>query len=276
HGDFLKIADPLITVKQDFQNLHSVAFQKKWKWKLNDPFKKNQRCVVHTGEGTDEKAGDEIDELIKWNLLKRELVGVHAVAMNSYQAKKFEAIVWCPESNMFLLNKTADIKILNNETDILIGTDSTLTGNWNIWQHLRLARDMQQVSDEKLFEMFTKTAAAIWKTNSGEISTGKQADIVIAKAGNGNYLWDDFYATDPADILVVVQQGKIRLFDDSILPQLTQTNFDAGKYKPVAMNGTIKYVEGDLPALISAIKSYYSKGVFPCNELNLNVKARHA
>ena len=276
HGDVLKIEDPLITVKQELQNLHSVGFQKKWKWKLNDPFKMNKNCVIHIGEGIDERAEDEIDELIKWNLLKRKLIGIHAVAMNSYQAKKFSAIVWCPESNKFLLNKTADVKILKNHTKLLFGTDSTLTGNWNAWQHLRLARDTQQVTDEELFDMITKTASTTWGLNNGDIATGKQADIVIAKAGNGNYLWDDFFAMDPADILMVIHKGKIRLFDDIILPQLKQTNFDSKKYKPIALNGTIKYVEGDLPALINTIKTYYSKAAFPCNELNLDVKPQHA
>ena len=63
--------------------------------------------MIHTGEGTDEKAEDEIDELLKWNFLKRKLVGIHAVAMNTYQAKKFKAIVWCPESNKFLFNSAS-------------------------------------------------------------------------------------------------------------------------------------------------------------------------
>ncbi|MEO8771630.1 MAG: amidohydrolase family protein [Ferruginibacter sp.] len=276
HGDVLKMEGSLITVKQEFQNLHSVGFQKNWKQKLNNLFKINQLCVIHTGEGVDESAEDEIDELLKWNFLKRKLIGIHAVAMNSYQAKKFNAIVWCPESNQFLLNKTADIKTLKNHTNVLFGTDSTLTGNWNIWQHLRLARDGQQVSDEQLFEMITKTPAKIWSMNSGEIVAGKQADIVIAKAGPGIYQWDDFYKTNPADILMVIHKGTIKLFDDSLLPQLKQANFDIRNFKPVKINGSVKYTEGDLPSLITTIKSYYSKADFPCKEFNSAPTASHA
>lgn len=276
HGDVLNIADSLITVKQKFQNLHSVGFQKNWKWKLNNVFKINQLCVIHTGEGVDEKAEDEIDELLKWNLLKRKLVGIHAVAMNSYQAKRFSAIVWCPESNKFLLNKTAEIKTLKDHTDVLFGTDSTLTGNWNIWQHLRLARDMQQVSDEKLFEMITTTPAKIWGMNNGEIAAGKQADIVIAKGGPGIYQWDDFYSTDPAGILIVIHKGAIKLFDDSLLPQLKKVNFDTRDFKPVKIKGSIKYTQGDLPSLITAIKMYHSKVNFPCKECSLESISSHA
>ena len=276
HGDILKIDHPLITVKQEFQDLHSVGFQKKWKLNLNNLFKINQLCVIHTGEGVDEKAEDEIDELLKWNFLKRKLVGIHAVAMNSYQAKKFNAIVWCPESNKFLLNKTAEIKTLKDHTNVLFGTDSTLTGNWNIWQHLRLARDMQQVSDDQLFEMTTKKAARIWGMNNGEIAAGKQADIVIAKGGSGIYQWDEFYGTDPMKILMVIHKGAIKLFDDSLLPQLKQSNFDTRNFKPVNINGSVKYTEGDLPSLITAIMSYYSKADFPCAAFNLAPTTSHA
>lgn len=196
--------------------------------------------------------------------------------MNSGQAKKFEAIVWCPESNQFLLNKTADIKTLTNDTDVLFGTDSTLTGSWNIWQQLRLARDMQQVSDEQLFEMITKTPAKVWGINAGEIIPGKQADIVIAKAGTGGYLWDDFFKINPEEILMVIHKGAIRLFDDSLLPRLKQANFDIGKFKPVNLEGSVKYIEADLPSLITTIKSYYSKADFPCTAFNLATTASHA
>lgn len=276
HGDILKIDDPLITIKQDLQNLHSVGFQKNWKWKLNDPFKINQFCVIHTGEGVDQSAEDEISDLLRWNFFKRKLIGIHAVAMTSYQAKKFTAIVWCPESNKFLLNKTADINTLKNDTSILFGTDSTLTGNWNIWQHLRLARDMRLVSDEQLFEMITKTPAAVWGLKGGEIAVGKQADIVIAKAGIGIYQWDDFYKTNPSDILMVIHKGTIKLFDASLLSPLEKTNFDIRPFKPILINGSVKYTEGDLPSLITAIKSYYSEAEFPCSALNSAPIACHA
>src|SRR4029077_6161910 len=97
HGTRLNIGNPLINIYQESQNLHSVKFEKGWKWKLNNPLLKNKDCVIHTGEGSDKQSSVEIDHLLNFNLLKRNLVGVHGVAMNASQARKFKGLVWCPE-----------------------------------------------------------------------------------------------------------------------------------------------------------------------------------
>src|SRR5690242_13669555 len=109
HGEYLKVTQPLITVFQNCNSLHSVQFEKKWKYRLNKPFAGNYLFVIHAGEGTDETSHNEINELIRWNFFKRKLIAVHGVAMDEDQAEKFLAIIWCPASNFFLLNKTSAI-----------------------------------------------------------------------------------------------------------------------------------------------------------------------
>jgi cytosine/adenosine deaminase-related metal-dependent hydrolase len=259
HGEHLNIENPLISVIQDIQNLHSVSFERNWKRKLNNPVFKSKLCVIHSGEGSDEPAHAEIDELLRWNLFKRKLVGVHAVAMDARQAKKFTALVWCPESNRVLLNKHANIERLKDATRVVFGTDSTLTGRWDIWSHLRLARELRLCTNEELFEMLTTSPAKLWQINSGSPAAGKDADIIAVKNNAGS--WDDIFATEPADILMVIHQGKIRLFDESVAPQL---NLDLKNYRPVKINDSIKFVEGDLPALMEEIKKYYPQAGFPC------------
>jgi hypothetical protein len=99
HGDKLDIPDELINVYQDSFVLHSVQFEKNWKWKLNRPFRGTKTLTMHVGEGTDDLARKEIDELIRWNLFKRKMTGIHGVAMTIKQADDFKALVWCPASN---------------------------------------------------------------------------------------------------------------------------------------------------------------------------------
>ncbi len=260
HGAVLHIENPLINIDQRHQSLHSTAFEKNVKLKLNNPFLKNKLCIIHTGEGTDERAATEIDELLRWNLLKRKIVGIHAVAMTAEQAKGFHGLVWCPESNRVLLGKYADISTLKKNTTILFGTDSTLTGNWNIWQHLRLAKATGLVTDKELFNILNISAAKILELNSGEISAGKDADIVITRS-------DNFFETDPKDILLVMSKGKIRLFDESLLPQIAESDIDPYAFTPVNMNGAVKFIEGDLIALMNAIKDYYPEARFPACEI---------
>src|SRR6185503_5129048 len=131
HGETLPVDDELITIFQDQQCLHSVGFEKSWRWQMNRPGR--LPVVIHVGEGTDKAAHQEISRLLRWNLLRKSLIGVHGVAMDETQAKGFHALVWCPASNYFLLNATAPIHKLKDHVRILFGTDSTLTAPWDAW-----------------------------------------------------------------------------------------------------------------------------------------------
>ncbi len=275
HGDFLKIENPLINIYQDPQSLHSVKFQKNWKWKLNNPILKNKTCVIHTGEGVDKTSSDEIDKLLQWNLLKRKLIGVHAVAMNAAQAKKFAGLVWCPESNNLLLGRHADITRLKEKTRLVFGTDSTLSGNWNIWQHLRMARALELVTDKELFEMATHSAAQLWGLNTGKIQPGKDADIVIAKTKNRGIEWNDFFSINPEDILLVLHKGQIRMFDIALLYQLNKRHVDLNKFTLINIHQAAKFIEGDLPALMDVIRSYHPAVTLPPGVCAINKNTVH-
>ena len=247
------------------RSLHSVHFGERWKIRLNLPFKMHIPVVIHTGEGTDQAAADEIDQLIRWNLLRRELIGVHGVAMTPDQAKHFKALVWCPISNHFLLGSTANIGKIKQITPILFGTDSTLTGSWNVWDHIRTARLTGSLTDDELLQHISATPANIWGVNSGKIASGYDADIVVARIKDGHTI-EHLFNTDPADILLVVHKGSIGLFDEILYSQLGDLPKDG--FSKVAIDGRYKYICGDLPGLISEIKQYAPHLQFPVTTAN--------
>jgi cytosine/adenosine deaminase-related metal-dependent hydrolase len=267
HGNKSGLKNDLITVFEESQCLHSVHFEKNWKIKLNNPLKKDLPVNIHVGEGDDWLSFGEIDRLLQYNLLRRKLIGVHGVSMSAMQAEKFEALVWCPESNYFLLGKTAPVDELAKHTKILFGTDSTLTGSWDIWEHLRFARKTGLPGDDLLYKSLNKNAAAAWQLNSGSMSEGKDADLVVAKQTAGKTGFDAFFELSPADLLLVIHTGEIRLFDESLLPGLQTTELK--NFSRVLINGVYKYVQGDLPALIKNIRAYQTDVKFPTdiNEL---------
>ncbi|HEY4935102.1 MAG TPA: amidohydrolase family protein, partial [Puia sp.] len=239
HGSYLKIENPLINIYQEPQNLHSVKFEKNWKWKLNNPLLKNKDCVIHAGEGSDKQSSDEIDQLLKFNFLKRNLVGVHGVAMNTVQAKKFKGLIWCPESNRVLLNKHAHIAALKAHIPMVFGTDSTLTGNWNIWHHLRLARSLHQVTDTELFGMITSSPANLWDLNKGELKADKDADLIVVKKKGGIQTWNDVFKTNPEDILLILHKGKIRMFDKAMHSQLISLSVNLHRFSRISIKGNV-------------------------------------
>jgi hypothetical protein len=255
HGEPLAVSNAPINVEQ-CHSIHSVQFEKRWKMRLNNPLKRKLPVVIHVGEGSDESSNKEIDELISWNLLKKKLIGVHGVAMTPRQAKKFEALIWCPESNFFLLNKTAQANRLKKYTTILFGTDSTLTGNWNIWNHIRLARQTKMLTDAELYSALHIGGSTSWQTD-----TDNKETIVVTKNTGGKTSFESFYATEPSDILLVVHEQHIRLFDESLSDQLK--HLDMAQFSKICINGNCKYVQGDLPGLMKQIKEYYPEAIFP-------------
>jgi len=268
HGDRLYMDNELITIFENTHCLHSVQFEKYWQIKLNDPLKVKLPAVIHIGEGQDWPSHREIERLIRWNIFRKKLIGVHAVAMTEKQAKKFKAVVWCPQSNYFLLNKTSRVDLLKNHTRILFGTDSTLTGNWNFWAHLTTARKTRLLSDKLLYDSLNRNAVNTWKLNCGKIGTGKDADIVIAKVKEGKATFDSFFGIGPSDLLMVIHNGNVRLFDEIMLPQLETLNLN--DFSRVYLNNSCKYVQGDLPSLMDRIKEYQPKINFPVSAISPN------
>ncbi|MBS1502031.1 MAG: amidohydrolase family protein [Bacteroidetes bacterium] len=261
HGRQLKKHTDMIHINDDSHCIHSVRFDRKWWLALNNPFRSRRAVAIHTGEGTDDAAGREVDRLISRNFLKRDMIGIHGIAMNEKQAGAFKALVWCPESNFFLFGQTARIDLLKKHVPIIFGTDSTLTGSWNIWEHIRLARKTGYLTDDELYDTLTVNAAQTWDINRGEIAEGKDADIVVARRKKGIREADQFFNLNPKDILLILSGGRIILFDEELHAQLKRV--DRNHYGRIGVRGTCKYVAGNLPELMCEIKRYYPGVNFP-------------
>jgi len=267
HGKLSGLKDDLITIFEDMQTLHSVGFESAWRFKLNNPLNAKLPVCIHVGEGDDWRSFNEIDQLTRWNLLGRPLIGIHAVAMSEKQAKKFKALVWCPESNYFLLDKTAAVNILKKNAEILFGTDSTLTSHWDIWEHLRIARQTRLLDDEALYYTLNQNPARTWALNSGSIEPGKDADIVVAQTKKGMRDYHAFFSLQPTDLLLVIHRGNIRLFDETVAAQLRTV--DPDNFSRIYINGACKYVQGNLPGLMAQILEFYPRANFPVTAVDV-------
>jgi len=247
HGKRLKIEDDWIHVIQDLHILHSPAFEKNWPWKLNRPFAGQKPFVMHIGEGTDERSAKEIDEVVRWNILKRRIIAVHGVSMNEKQAEHFAGLVWCPATNLFLLGKTAAIDQLKTKTKVVFGSDSTLTSSWNIWDQIRAGMKTKMMSEDEMINSITIDAAELWNlSDRGQILAGKKADLVVFKKK------ETFSRLKPEDILIVLTDGQIRMFDGSIAAQIKNKNdFDL-----VELGNSAKYVCGKICQLIKELRSF--------------------
>lgn len=264
HGSYLDTPQDLISISQTAESLHSISGEKGWRRKLLHPFRRQRQLVIHIGEGTTPACAKEISQLIRWNVFRRPLIGIHGIAMTEEQAAAFKALVWCPDSNFFLYGKTADIQQLRRRTKIVFGTDSTLTASWDIWRQLRLARELKVVDDAALWDMVTAGPARLWGLDRcGEISEDRTADLVVAAVPPRATGWNAVFGVKPCDILLVLHQGNIRLFDESLRDQLINLAWPQKDFYPIAIDGKIKYIQGDLPGLMREIQTYHPNASFP-------------
>lgn len=260
HGKKIPGAGHMLDIFQDCESLHSVSFESNWRWKLNHPRRRREAVAMHVGEGTDSLARKEISTLVKWNLLGRKIIAVHAVSMDQKLAKAFHAITWCPSTNHFLLGATAAIETLKTVVPVTFGTDSTLTASWNAWEQLREARGTGKLTDEELLQSVTCTAAKVWNMrDKGILETGMQADIIIADQPGSSM--DDVFSIDPHRLLLVMQKGMIRLFDERLFEKLP--GIDPSNYSCCELGTTRKYVWGDIAGLVRSMRTYYPQLELP-------------
>lgn len=245
-----------INIVGHFTYLHSVALEKFWRLKMNNPFS-GEPIMVHIGEGIDQEAYAEMNKLVKWNIFRKDLIGIHGIAMDERQAAHFKALVWCPASNYFLYDQTARIDLLKDKTRILFGTDSALSASVNLWEHLRLARKQQMLTDQELFHALTTTAADVFKLkNTGMLKEGKCADLVIGRKKHDT-LWDSFYTINPEDIMMVIKAGKIIYYDDELTNRLNALSLD--DYMPIRFGNSKKHVLPEIAAVIKELETLQIK-----------------
>ncbi len=257
HGKKLAVNDELISVFQDCTPLHSPAFEKNWKWKLKNIFSKGP-VVMHTGEGIDDAAKQEIDELIRSNWFRKKIIGIHGVSMSEQQAVAFEGLVWCPASNYFFLGQTAAVDQLKKNTRVVFGTDSTLTSSWSIQEHFQLAKKNGNVTEKEFVAMLTTEPADLWKIQDrGSIAAGKTANLIVIKPGT------NIFNLDPSAILLVIHRGNIRLADEFITG-IRQT--PAVPFSRVRLGDSVKKVQGRPLEIAQEIKKYFSSLYIPFSE----------
>ncbi len=241
HGDMKDMPnDPPIDIIRSAQSIHSVRLERRWRARL--AFGRGP-VAVHIGEGTNVESAREIDTFLRWNVRRRPLIAVHGIAMKPAQAARFKALVWCPVSNRVLYEKTAEIAALKLRTAVLVGTDSTLSGDWNIWRHLRAARATGMMTDRELYDALTTRAAAVWG-EGGAIAEGSSANIVLARS-TGDDVWNGFFNIDPKDIKLVIHRGRAVLVDAALKCDIDGVT----ELHEVSIDGATKRCAIDIAAL---------------------------
>jgi len=169
---------PVRVVKQ-FGWAHSLAFSpnlfEAWR---NSP--RRWPFIIHAAEGVDATAHNEVPRLKELGLLTSRTVLVHAVATTPADlrtiAQSGASIVWCPVSNLFTLGKTLSPEAFGSGVTIALGTDSALTAQGDLIDHLKCA-------GRETWPLVTINAARILNLSAGQGTIRERgvADVVRSR-----------------------------------------------------------------------------------------------
>jgi len=142
--------------------------------------------ALHLAEGTEEQAQSEIDVIAEAGLLDRHLLAVHVVGPGEEGSERLResgaALVWCPSSNYFLFGRTAPASLLECETDVLLGSDSLLTGAGDLLDEIHFARALGCLDDKRLESAVGETAARRLHLAPPTLEPGAPADFILLTA----------------------------------------------------------------------------------------------
>jgi cytosine/adenosine deaminase-related metal-dependent hydrolase len=172
--------------------------------------------AVHLAEGTDAAAADEVRALDDRGLVNDQLLAVHAVGVDVEGIDRLRAagaaIVWCPSSNLFLLGATAPAALLADGIDVLLGSDSLLSGAGTLLDEIACARSLGIISDERLQQAVGSVAARRLGLPEPSLQIGAVADLVLLRK--------PLLEATNDDVALVVVRGEPRVLDRELAPAL--------------------------------------------------------
>lgn len=138
---------------------------------------------LHLAEGTGAAAADEVRRLHAMGMLDRRLIAVHGLGMDDDAIALFRAsgaaLVWCPSSNLFLFGRTAPAELIRDGTDVLLGSDSRLSGAGDLLDELRLAKSLGMLDEARLEAAVGSTAARRLGLPEPTLEPGSPADLIV-------------------------------------------------------------------------------------------------
>lgn len=175
-----------------------------------------QTFSIHLAEGIDALSADEVRELDQRGLLTPSLLAVHLCGADDDGVARVRrsgaAVVWCPTSNAFLFGRDVPRELLAPGVDVLLGSDSLLTGAGSLLDELRYARALHLISDDRLERAVGDVAARRLGLEPPSLEVGARADIIVLRR--------PLLEACDADVALVICGGELRVLDAALAPAL--------------------------------------------------------
>ncbi len=172
--------------------------------------------MLHLAEGTDAAAASEVHELGRRGYVRPNLLAVHVVGADVAGIGLLRSagvgVIWCPTSNLFMFSRTTPAALLASGVDVMLGSDSLLSGSGTLLDELRIARDLHVLSDERLMASVGAVAARRLGIDCPSLDEGRRADFAVFRR--------PILEASANDVALVVAGGRVRVLDPNLVPAL--------------------------------------------------------
>ena len=268
--DMFKSLVPIRVVDQ-FSMAHSVgSFSLPWGEGIEVEHQMAQQnqtpFITHCSEGFDKETLESVSVLENKQALSEHTVLIHGIAFSDEDiellAERGVNVVWCPVSNLYMFNTTTQIKkLLDAKINVVLGTDSPMSGSINIFEEMYIAKNYYQetyseeLSDELILKMLTTRAAkAMFLPELGSIKEGNLADLLVID-GRSHDPYHCIVNMGFANVMLVVIGGRPKYADESFIGLFEALGVP---YQKVKVASSRKIIEGDLLGLLERVRKAVS------------------
>jgi 5-methylthioadenosine/S-adenosylhomocysteine deaminase len=212
--------------------------------------------ILHLGEGIDEPARREFDQLVARDLVVPSMVIVHGTALGVPEFAQLGAararLIWSPRSNIILYGRTTNVGLaLDVGMTVALAPDWTPSGGPNLLSELRYGRYVSQaamggrLSSRDLVEMVTSRAAtAVDRPQVGSLVEGRYADVMVVP-DRGCDAYDTLIDAPTADVRLVVLGGRPLYGDAALMNALPAAAL--ARCEPMSICGVPKTICVSIP-----------------------------
>lgn len=202
---------------------------------------KNHPWIIHAAEGIGREASREFARLEALGCIERNTVLVHGIALTLAQQLKLVAahagLVWCPSSNLYLFERTADVEYLALQGHLALGSDSRMSGERDLLDEIRTAHEISGLNEATLEALVTKFAARLLRLNDcGQIKVGARADLLVMPRDT------PLARASRTDVRLVLIGGRARYGDPAYAMQAAPR----GDWAEIKLDGRTKFLRREL------------------------------
>ena len=211
--------------------------------------------MIHAAEGVDTPASEELDRFERLGCLTSNTVFIHGVAFGKTAAERIitagAGLVWCPSSNHFLFERTADVRAFDDADRLALGSDSRLSGEGDLLDELKAAHAARQLSAEGIARTVGSGAAQLLRLPSaGRIAIGAPADVAVFRSIE-TCPFETLVAATRADVRLTMIDGKPIVGEPAL-----RKAFEATAVKPAtaSVDGTPRLVAAWIADRVSGMR----------------------